>query len=111
LVREPCTRDVDCASGACRPTLAGASICCAQACAEGQVCRADGSGCELEPVCTNGQTRCASSSFQLCVAGQWSTQSECEALGCDLSLGGCRRSAGDACSGPTECGEGTCSVT
>lgn len=111
LTREPCTRDADCASGACRPTLAGKSLCCAQACGPGQVCREDGSGCDLEPVCTNGQTRCSSSSFQTCVGGQWSTQRECGTLGCDLAVGGCRRSAGEACTGSADCGEGACRAT
>jgi hypothetical protein len=111
LVGEGCTRDADCASGACRPTLAGMSLCCAQGCGPGQVCRADGSGCELEPACANGQTRCSSSSFQTCVAGQWSTQRECGALGCDLAVGGCRREAGQACTTSADCGEGACRST
>ena len=111
LTREACTRDVDCASGACRPTLAGTSLCCAQACGPGQICRADGSGCDLEPVCTNGQARCSSSSFQTCVGGQWATQRECGSLGCDLAVGGCRHSAGEACTSSADCGEGSCRAT
>lgn len=109
--REPCTRNQDCNGAACRPTLTGASICCAQACGAGQVCRADGSGCELEPVCTNGQVRCSSSSYQQCLGGQWVTQRECGALGCDLALNGCRRSAGEICTTSTDCGEGSCRDT
>jgi hypothetical protein len=110
-VTEACTRDDDCASGGCRATAAGANVCCAQACAAGQVCRTDGSGCELEPVCTNGQVRCSSTSYQRCVGGQWATERECGALGCDVALEGCRRSAGQACNSSAECGEGACRET
>jgi hypothetical protein len=110
-VPEPCARNEDCASAACRATLAGASICCAQACGAGQVCRADGSGCDVAPVCTNGQLRCDGASYQQCVAGQWVTQRECGALGCDPALDGCRRSAGETCTSSAECGEGACRDT
>jgi len=110
-VSEPCTRNEDCASATCRATLAGASVCCAQACGAGQVCRADGSGCDVAPVCTNGQLRCDGASYQQCMAGQWVTQRECGALGCDLSLNGCRRSAGEACTSTAQCGEGACRDT
>jgi hypothetical protein len=51
---EPCTRADDCAGAACSPTQAGASVCCAQSCAANEICRADGSGCDLAPVCTDG---------------------------------------------------------
>jgi hypothetical protein len=110
-VPEPCTRNEDCASAVCRATLAGANICCAQACGPGQVCRADGSGCDVAPVCTNGQLRCDGASYQQCVGGQWITQRECGALGCDPSLNGCRRSAGETCTSSAECGEGACRET
>lgn len=107
-VAEACAADGDCASGACRPTAAGANLCCAQPCAGNEVCRGDGNGCEPEPVCSDGQTRCASSTYQLCVGGQWATQQECGALGCDVSLNGCRRGAGDPCTSSADCGEGVC---
>lgn len=108
---EACTRNEDCDKNACRATAAGSSICCAQACAAGQVCSADGSGCELEPVCTDGQFRCSNGSYQLCTAGQWATQRECGSLGCDAALGGCRRSAGESCTTTADCGEGACRLT
>jgi len=38
------------------------------------------------PVCTDGDHRCASSTFQVCVGGQWSTQEECTAV-CAEGLG------------------------
>jgi hypothetical protein len=107
-VTEGCTRSEDCGSVACRATATGASICCAQACEVGQVCRADGSGCEPEPVCADGELRCSNTSYQSCVQGQWVTQRECGALGCALALGGCRRDAGAACETTADCGEGAC---
>lgn len=105
---ETCTRDDDCSTGACRASLGAGNVCCAQPCGPDQVCRDDGTGCELAPVCTDGQERCSGSSFQRCTGGQWATERECGPLGCDTTLAGCRRSAGQPCTSSSECGEGAC---
>ncbi len=82
-----------------------------------------------QPVCTDGDHRCAATTFQICVGGQWSTQEDCtmtcaEGLGCvacqpsqTVCQGGnvhtCDASGNigaqsTACTGSTICEDGMC---
>lgn len=106
----PCAQDGDCKSQQCGVTQEQANICCEQACADDQVCGASGTGCEKANPCPEGEHRC-NTDYQQCVDGDWTTIDVCGALGCQLSLGGCKFDLGDTCSSDDECGAGTCQDT
>jgi hypothetical protein len=101
-----CSFNEQCASGACVATAAGTSVCC-QPCAANEVCGPTGA-CVPAPVCAAGTTQCSGPNFQRCVGGQWVTELACAALGCSVVRQGCFASAGQACNGDADCGEGTC---
>lgn len=84
---EPCGTPGDCASGACAPGAAGNGVCCASPCSGTEVCSATGSNCVLGPVCDEGEARCLATDFQVCVAGQWSTDTACGERECDATTG------------------------
>ncbi len=107
---QPCGTGSECDSAACVATLAGTSVCCAEACAADQICNAAGA-CELAPVCDDDATRCSGSNFQRCTNRQWRTVFDCGSLGCSVAREGCFGGAGDTCAADTDCGEGSCQAT
>lgn len=111
LAGEACTRADDCSSGSCVATDGGDNVCCAAACGPNEVCSPDGSACAPATPCEDGQTRCTGATFQVCADTVWETATECGALGCSLTQGGCLRSAGQACESSEDCGEGSCLPT
>ena len=107
-----CLQASACKSQNCGVTQDNDSVCCAEACAESDVCAADGSGCGPATACEDADTRCsADGDYQLCEGGQWTTTEPCDARGCNVELGGCLLAIGDPCTESDECGEGTCQVT
>ncbi len=111
LEGEPCTRPEVCASDSCVATDGGGSICCAAACGPAEVCAPDGSACLPAAPCGEDERRCSGATHQQCADGVWTLLSDCGALGCDSSRGGCLRSAGQSCESDADCGEGTCLAT
>lgn len=110
LLGEACSTGASCQGNNCVATAEGSSVCCAQACAETEVCAPDGSGCVAAEPCTEGK-RCSGALHQSCVDAVWRTLTDCAALGCSTELDGCRRAAGQACESDDECGEGRCLAT
>ena len=106
-----CTAPEGCASANCLAANTGDNVCCAVACSPAEACTADGSGCEPVQACADGDRRCTGSSYQQCSEQQWTTLTECGALGCSNERGGCLRLAGQACEADADCGEGSCLET
>ena len=107
-----CIQGSACKSQNCGVTQDNASVCCAAACAESEVCAADGSACQPAAACEETETRCsADGDYQRCEGGQWSTTEQCDGRGCSTELGGCLSAIGDPCAASTECGEGSCQET
>ncbi|HWO11198.1 MAG TPA: hypothetical protein VNN80_17005, partial [Polyangiaceae bacterium] len=107
---QPCGSGSECTSGACVATATGGSVCCAEACAQSEICNAAGR-CELAPACEGDTTQCSGSNFQRCTNQQWRTVFECGARGCSHALQGCLGGAGDTCGSDADCGAGSCQPT
>ncbi|HWO14307.1 MAG TPA: hypothetical protein VNN80_32600, partial [Polyangiaceae bacterium] len=108
LLGEACSAPAGCADGNCVAAAAGGSVCCAQACAETEVCAPDGSACAPAEPCTGEGRRCSGALHQSCVDGAWQTLTDCGALGCSPQLDSCLHAAGQACESDADCGEGAC---
>ena len=108
-----CTQAADCETEVCGVTQEATNICCSVSCEQGQVCLADGSGCELEGACDEQDQRCsAEGNHERCADGEWQMVATCGTRGCSLELtGGCLGDLGTACLEDAECGVGTCKET
>lgn len=102
---QPCTAAAECVSGICGPTIAGASVCCATACATSTFCSADGSAC-VE--CEGATSQCAGNVSQRCENGDL-VETTC-GNGCDAATGVCTGllATGQACTDGAQCGSTVC---
>lgn len=134
-----CTVGTECGSGICMPTTGGGarSVCCAQACIEGQLCTGDGEcitpSADLGQPCQSGfdcalghcvdgvccDSDCSGTCERCNAPGQeGSCVADSPDVSCDpedaqrrcLNRGDCRLPAGLDCENNSDCGTGRCEV-